>query len=162
VASEQLPRYLQREPRGVLWATLAVGRTRLQFFATHLGLTAPERKRQVDLLMSQQWIGRAMKLGPTVLLGDFNATEAGYAWKRITRDLHDVQHSVADWRPRKTWFSTHPSLRLDHIFVSDGITVEAVHRPIGTDFQMASDHLPLVADLCIPIRHTPELKVIEG
>jgi len=74
-----------------------------------------------------------------------------------------VQQSLPKWRPRKTWFSTHPSLRLDHIFVSDGIKVEAVHRPIGTDYQMASDHLPLVADLLIPIqRQAPELTVIEG
>jgi endonuclease/exonuclease/phosphatase family metal-dependent hydrolase len=42
------------------------------------------------------------------------------------------------------------TLRLDHIFVSREMFVDAVHRPTGTDFQMASDHLPLVADLVIP------------
>ena len=152
VASAQLPHILDREPRGILWATLAVGRVQVQFLATHLGLLASERRQQIDALMSESWVGRARREGPTILMGDFNATEKGYAWKRTVQDLRDVQRALNGWKPRKTWFSTHPSLRLDHIFVSGDIQVEAVHRPIGTDFQMASDHLPLVADLVIPVR----------
>jgi endonuclease/exonuclease/phosphatase family metal-dependent hydrolase len=163
VASAELPRYQRREPRGALWAALEAGRVRLQIFNTHLGLSAAERKSQVDALMGEQWVGEALSRGPTIVLGDVNATENGYAWKRITRQLRDVQQSLPEWRPRKTWFSTHPSLRLDHIFVSHGIAVEAVHRPIGTDYQMASDHLPLVADLVLQVQQqSPKLTLIEG
>jgi endonuclease/exonuclease/phosphatase family metal-dependent hydrolase len=163
VANAELPRHQHREPRGVLWAALEVGRVKVQILNTHLGLLAAERKQQIDALMSDEWAGRALQNGPTIVLGDFNATENGYAWKRVTQQLRDVQQTVPGWKPRKTWFSTHPSLRLDHIFVSPGIGVDAVHRPIGTDYQMASDHLPLVADLVLRVQQqTPALRLVAG
>jgi endonuclease/exonuclease/phosphatase family metal-dependent hydrolase len=163
VATGELPRYQQREPRGVLWAEFVAGQTKVQILNTHLGLSAAERKHQIDVLMGEEWAGRALANGPTLLLGDFNTTESGYAYKRMARELRDVQHTLPGWTPRKTWFSTHPSLRLDHIFVSSGVMVETVHRPIGTDYQMASDHLPVVADLVLHVqRQAPALTVVEG
>lgn len=160
VADSSLPRFRMREPRGVLWATLETGIAgiELQLLVTHLGLSQAERKLQVDALMGKQWLQEAQRRGPAVLLGDFNATEWSYTWRRITRELVDVQRTGQQWKPRNTWFSTHPRLRIDHIFVSPGITVDAVYRPIGADFQMASDHLPLLADLSVPaLSHHPLL-----
>jgi endonuclease/exonuclease/phosphatase family metal-dependent hydrolase len=150
VCAESLPCYQDREQRGFVWAEMNIGSQQIQFVNTHLGLSSAERKQQIDALMSDTCIATAETRGPTILLGDFNATGRGYAWKRVARQLGDVQQLVPSWRPRSTWFSTHPSLRLDHIFVSSSIRVDAVHRPTGTDFQMASDHLPLVADLLLP------------
>lgn len=150
VAAESLPRYQDRELRGYLWAELHVAPLRIQFINTHLGLSAAERKLQINALMGKTAVAEAQLRGPTILIGDFNATSLGYVWKRVRQQLGDVQQLAASWRPRNTWFSTHPTLRLDHIFVSREMFVDAVHRPTGTDFQMASDHLPLVADLVIP------------
>ena len=150
VAADVLPRYQGREVRGYLWAELDADPLRIQLLNTHLGLSAAERRLQINALMGEAAVGQALTRGPTILMGDFNATGLGYVWKTVTQQLGDVQQLAASWRPRNTWFSTHPTLRLDHIFVSPETRVEAVHRPTGTDFQMASDHLPLVADLVIP------------
>src|SRR5580704_12058191 len=60
------------EPRGALWVEVMVGGASLQVINTHLGLVPREQQIQAATLAGPRWLGAAA--GPTVLLGDLNAT----------------------------------------------------------------------------------------
>ena len=153
VRSGLLPASPRREPRGVLWVSIEVDGVAWQILNTHLGLRAGERVQQIDHLIGDAWLGAALRAGPVVLLGDLNATEGSYVCRRLGERLTDVQRAVPGWRPRNTWFGYRPTLRLDHIYVSRDIHVEQVAVIESTLARQASDHLPLVAALCL--RETP-------
>jgi len=40
--------------------------------------------------------------------------------------------------------------RIDYLFVSEGIGVDRVIVPTGPDARLASDHLPVIAELSLP------------
>ncbi|MCB1675924.1 MAG: hypothetical protein KDI01_06510, partial [Halioglobus sp.] len=61
----------------------------------------------------------------------------------------------AGHRPLPTFHSLFPRVRIDHIFVDDGLRVEAIHVPRSVLAKTASDHLPLVADLRLAARDGP-------
>jgi endonuclease/exonuclease/phosphatase family metal-dependent hydrolase len=50
-------------------------------------------------------------------------------------------------RPQNTYFSRIPTVRIDHIFVSGKVAVHGIEVPRSALALVASDHLPLVADL---------------
>ena len=61
--------------------------------------------------------------------------------------FRDVQAARQGHRPLSTFSSMRPFMRLDHIFLSEGFRVENVIVPRNELTRVASDHLPLVADL---------------
>ena len=140
------------EPRGAIWVAVDVGGAELQVINTHLGLWRRERIAQVATLLGPGWLGSAeCRDAPTVLLGDFNAVPGSVPYRNLARHGRDVQvHAAA--RPRPTFPSRFPVLRLDHIFVGDGI--EAVEAEVRSDMltRTGSDHLPLVASVALPVR----------
>jgi len=95
VAAKDLPRYQNRELRGYLWAELHAGPLRIRVVNTHLGLSATERKLQINALRGMSEVAEAQLRGPTILMGDFNATSLGYVWKRVLQQLGDVQQLAA-------------------------------------------------------------------
>ncbi|HEY3967605.1 MAG TPA: endonuclease/exonuclease/phosphatase family protein [Planctomycetaceae bacterium] len=136
-----------REPRGALWVAIDCGGWELQLINTHLGLRSGERLVQVEELLGPNWLNHPQCRGPQVLCGDFNATPTSPAYRRITNRLRDAQRAVAGFRPRRTWCSPLPLLRIDHVFVSRDLDVAAVHVPNTGFVRKASDHLPVLADL---------------
>lgn len=145
-----LPAPLNRpelERRGALWATVETDNATLQIINTHLGLLAMERAVQVDALLGPDWLGDAKCKSPALLVGDFNAVPRSRAYRALTRSLSDA---AAGSGHAATFHSRFPLLRLDHIFFSGDITVRSID-PVRTALAaVASDHLPLVADLDIP------------
>ena len=80
----------------------------------------------------------------------FNATPRTRAYRKLTARLRDAQRAPAVRRPSLTFPTRLPALRLDHIFVSRSIEVTAagtIRTPLA---RLASDHLPLVAELTVP------------
>jgi endonuclease/exonuclease/phosphatase family metal-dependent hydrolase len=133
------------EPRGALWITAQVGGRAFEIVNTHLGLRGHERLVQVDALLGPDWIGGANSAAPLMLVGDFNAVPSSRAYRRIARRLRDAQLLSAG-RPRPTFPSRLPFLRLDHVFVSSSVEViraETVRTPLA---RVASDHLPLLVE----------------
>lgn len=61
--------------------------------------------------------------------------------------MKDVQAIQSDHRPLRTFTSARPMLRLDHIFVSTHFETRGVFVPRNDLTRVASDHLPLIADL---------------
>lgn len=133
--------YKQREPRGLLIVELDWQGSPLQVAVTHLGLRPAERREQVRRLCGQL---AQQERKPLVLMGDFNEW---FIWGRPLRWLRQrfgAIHSPATFPAR--W----PFLQLDHVLVDppESLVRKSVYRT--NPARQASDHLPLVAELCIP------------
>jgi endonuclease/exonuclease/phosphatase family metal-dependent hydrolase len=141
------------EPRGALWVEVDIDGVTLQMFNTHLGLIGRERRAQVAALLGSEWIEHQACRGPIVMAGDFNLISRSSAYRRISTMLTDVQRTPAGSRPRRTFPSRYPRLRIDYIFVSPSVYVVNVATPVTPLSRIASDHLPVIADL--QISHPP-------
>jgi endonuclease/exonuclease/phosphatase family metal-dependent hydrolase len=131
------------ESRGALWAMVSWAGRHLQVIGTHLGLGPHERVVQADALLGRDWLGHPGCQGPKVICGDLNSWPGSSVCRRLSRGLRDA----AAGSPLKTFPSLWPLLRLDHVFLSDDLTVEDFHVPNTRLSRLASDHLPFVVDL---------------
>lgn len=139
------------EPRGAIWMAVDLDGATLQVINTHLGLRRRERIAQVTTLLGAGWLGsEACRTSPSVLLGDFNAVPSSLPYRSLARHGRDVQVATQT-RPRATFPSRFPLLRIDHVFVGDGI--EPLDTEVPTDLltRTASDHLPLLATLAVSV-----------
>lgn len=134
------------EPRGALWLRIALDGRPVNVINTHFGLVPHEQRAQAAALCGGDWLGHADCRDPVVLVGDFNATARYSAYRALRRRLHDAR-AMAGGRATPTFPSRFPVLAIDHVFVSDGVEVLGVSAPAGPLMRIASDHLPLVADL---------------
>ncbi|MDQ3624505.1 MAG: endonuclease/exonuclease/phosphatase family protein [Verrucomicrobiota bacterium] len=137
------------EPRGALWVAAAVAGRELQIINTHLGLQRAERLAQVEALLGPEWLGCLDCPAPRILCGDFNALPGSGVHRRISTLLRDAARAPGSPRPRKTFPSWYPLLRLDYVFISEGLQVHRVEAPRSALTRVASDHLPLVVDLTL-------------
>jgi endonuclease/exonuclease/phosphatase family metal-dependent hydrolase len=134
------------EPRGALWATVEFDGAELEIVSTHLGLSLTERQRQLEAILDDDWPCLGQRAHRTIFCGDLNSPPASSICRTLARQLRDVQ--LADGRRgRATWPSSVPLRRLDHIFVGTDFDVIAASVPRTRLTRVASDHLPLVADL---------------
>jgi endonuclease/exonuclease/phosphatase family metal-dependent hydrolase len=135
-----------KEPRSAIWARVQVAGRPVNVITTHLGLGVHERLLQMQMLLSKDWIGSIPETEPIILCGDFNCLPRSAPYNLAAQRLHDVQR---DRRPRNTFSSNRPLVRLDHIFTSKHLVCEGVLVPRNDLTRVASDHLPLVADLSL-------------
>jgi endonuclease/exonuclease/phosphatase family metal-dependent hydrolase len=130
------------EPRGAIDVRIEVGaRDSLRVLATHLGLRPGERRQQVRLLLAAVERERPQ---PTILMGDLNEW---YLWGRPLRWLH------AHFRERPAAPPTFPAHRpvfaLDRIWISPVGCLRRLRRHASPLARVASDHLPLVAEVVV-------------
>jgi endonuclease/exonuclease/phosphatase family metal-dependent hydrolase len=146
-----LPRRPFLEPRGALWVAVDLGGgTELQVFNTHLGLLGAERLAQAEALLGEGWLDHpGCRSRPMVLLGDFNAVPRSGAYRRLAARLRDAQCGLSGHRPCPTFPTRWPLLRIDHVFIGEDVEVQRVEVRRGPLERLASDHLPLVVDLCV-------------
>jgi endonuclease/exonuclease/phosphatase family metal-dependent hydrolase len=128
----------RREPRGAIDAVLDCDGTPLRVIATHLGLLPSERGEQIERLLAAV---RAQPSLPTVLLGDLNEW---FLRRGSLRWLHD---HFGESPARATFPSPFPVLALDRCWVTPARALRhiCVHR--SRTARIASDHLPLLAEL---------------
>ena len=147
------------EPRGALWAAVEIDGRELNVINTHLGLRRLERRLQAEILLSGEWIENHLCGTPFVLTGDFNSFPQGRVYRALSRRLRDA-HLIGSktGRPGATFPSRWPVFRIDHMFVSDDVEVISAGAHRSGMSALASDHLPLVADLrlpeCVPAQGT--------
>jgi endonuclease/exonuclease/phosphatase family metal-dependent hydrolase len=147
--SEQLPALEGRpglEPRGAIWVAVEVDGQILQVLNTHLSLHPRERRLQADALCGPQWLTHPHCEGTRILCGDFNALPRSPVCRRIGALLRDCQIGHPE-RPRSTFFSRYPLGRIDHVFVESTVRVRTVEVPSTALTRVASDHLPLIAEI---------------
>jgi endonuclease/exonuclease/phosphatase family metal-dependent hydrolase len=142
---------LRLEPRGALWLAVEIDGTELQIVNTHLGLAPTEQQLQAAALAGEDWLEREDCAAPAILLGDFNATRTSVVYRTLTHRLTDARPRAPTRRATSTFPSRLPFLRIDHVFVSDGIRVLDMDAPYTPGTRVASDHLPLVMDFEIDL-----------
>lgn len=155
IQSGGLPGPSYREARGALWVELDLNGTAVQIINTHIGILPVEQRPQVDRLMGSKWLSHPDCRGPVILCGDFNATPKHQIFQRITQILTDAQEVLENHVPQRTWFGRMPVGRIDHVFVSRDIRVQSCLVPRTTLTRVASDHLPLIVDVIVPLEETP-------
>jgi endonuclease/exonuclease/phosphatase family metal-dependent hydrolase len=130
------------EPRGAVDVVIAVPGGPLRVIATHLGLRPSERRDQVKRLLAA--LEREKPL-PTVLTGDVNEW---YLWGRPLRWLH--RHFKRTPAP-PTFPAWRPVFALDRLWTEPSRLLAELRVHATPLARMASDHLPLVARLALPV-----------
>lgn len=134
------------EPRGALWVEVEIDGAPVQIINTHLGLVPREQQIQAAHLAGPSWLKHPDCRGPTILLGDFNATATSVVYRTFLQGLSPARGLARTKTPTATFPSPMPLLRIDHLFVSPEIQVTDVFAPFAPLTRAASDHLPLVMD----------------
>jgi endonuclease/exonuclease/phosphatase family metal-dependent hydrolase len=128
----------RREPRGAIDAVLDCHGAPLRVIATHLGLSPAERHEQIGRLLDVIRAGPDM---PTVLLGDLNE------WFLRRRSLRWLHEHFGESPACATFPSPLPMLALDRIWIAPAAALRRVRVHKSLRARIASDHLPLVADI---------------
>jgi endonuclease/exonuclease/phosphatase family metal-dependent hydrolase len=143
------PRLPQLEPRGAVWVEIETKEGPLNVINTHLGLVPREQRIQAAALAGEDWLGAAAADAPLVLLGDMNATPRNAAYRIFSARLAESRRVAPFSHRAPTFPSTFPVLAIDHVFVNACVVVDTVRTPLDPLSRLASDHLPLVADLTL-------------
>jgi len=128
----------RHEPRGAVDIEVDAGGVSVQIVATHLGLRPRERRYQARRLLERIQSSRA---DGQVLLGDLNEW---FLWGRPLRTLRRV---FGRWPSPPTFPSFRPVLALDQIMLAPASFSMKVHVHRSATARVASDHLPLIADV---------------
>jgi endonuclease/exonuclease/phosphatase family metal-dependent hydrolase len=128
----------RREPRGAIELAFTVNGVNIQMIATHLGLRPGERRFQIKELLAMV---DASTADVRILLGDLNEW---FLWGRPMRWLESEFGSP----PRPATFPAFwPVFALDRIWIRPGKAIRNLQVHQTKMARMASDHLPIVADL---------------
>lgn len=140
--------------RGIAAGVFRVGGRTLGLAGVHLPLDADQRRRYAELVAVV--VGELQaRAGAVVVAGDLNEDPGGPVWQRLAElGLQDT--GGASQQPELTFPARHSRHRLDAIWVSGAVQVLAAGIPgrsvrvadvHADDLVVASDHLPIVADL---------------
>ena len=132
------------EPRCCQRVDVSIDDRTLHLFNVHLGTAFRERRYQAKRLATIIHDRRVQT--PKVLLGDFNEWSRGLATISLTERLQSIDLR-AHLKRRRTYPGIFPILHLDHIYYEGHVDVSRVELPRTRKSLMASDHLPLVAEL---------------
>ncbi|GAA2667202.1 endonuclease/exonuclease/phosphatase family protein [Actinoplanes palleronii] len=136
-------RYPLTPGRHLRGAFFAQGRVRGASFTvsgSHLATDPAERPTQ-----AAHWKDELIKItGPVIAAADLNEGPGGGAWRTVEDGL------VTSKDDDPTFPAAAPSKRIDGLFVSPDVHIER-YEIIATDrARVASDHLPVLADLLLP------------
>jgi endonuclease/exonuclease/phosphatase family metal-dependent hydrolase len=134
------------EPRHCQRADLDIDGQVLRVYNVHLGTAVLERRYQAKRLAS--FVHDRRVTGPKILLGDFNEWMKGLATKTLS-SLFESVDIAQHLKRRRTYPGIFPVVHLDHIYYEGVVDVTGVEMPRTRKALMASDHLPLVANLRI-------------
>lgn len=137
--------FARREPRGAIELGLEAQGVDVQIIATHLGLRPRERRYQIKSLLPRFDTANA---DVKVLLGDLNEW---FLWGRPVRWLHRV---FGDMAAPATFPAWRPRLALDRLWVHPASVVNEIYVHASAVARVASDHLPVVAELSLERLHS--------
>jgi len=133
------------EARNSQRVTVDLGSDRvLHVYNAHLGTALLERRYQAPRLAS--WVDDHRVKGAKLLLGDFNEWSRGLVDDVLAQRLESVD-IFPYLRRRRTYPGFFPLLHLDHIYYSGDVSIRHIELPRTRLSLVASDHLPLVADI---------------
>jgi endonuclease/exonuclease/phosphatase family metal-dependent hydrolase len=121
------------------------GRGLLQIYNVHLGTALLERRYQAPRLAG--WIHDRRVSVPKLVLGDFNEwARRGIVAAALERRLQSLD-LYGHLRRRRTYPGFFPLVHLDHIYFEGEVAIRRITMPRTRLALVASDHLPLVADI---------------
>ena len=130
------------EPRGAIAADLDTPLGPLRVVGLHLGLRRRDRLRQMAAI-ERALHGLAPR--PTVLAGDFNEWRGAGALDATAQSVRFVAGPNSYPAPR-------PVAALDRFALSPGLRAAATGSPRAQPARVASDHLPVWADLVLNVQ----------
>jgi len=134
------------EPRRLQRVDVTVNGAALHIYNVHLGTAILERRHQAQRLASI--VSDRHVVGPKLVVGDFNEWMKGLATTLLSARLRSVD--LKDFLPRRrTYPGLFPLLHLDHIYYAGRVEIVAVELPRTRLALVASDQLPLVADVLV-------------
>ena len=141
----QFPLTPGRHLRGAVFARASVARTGLVLAGAHLATDPAERPAQAHAL-ARELAGLAE---PVVLGVDVNETCGGSAWRTLVDALADTAagHPAAG---TATYPTGDPRDRIDLLLADPRLAVAGYQVVDTATARLASDHLPVVADLLVP------------
>lgn len=130
------------EPRGAVVARLRPesGRGMVLVVAAHLGLNRGSRHQQVGTILSAT---RRYRM-PMIMAGDLNERVPARLLEAFDPQLRLVT-------PGPSFHSAHPFVALDHLILNGRVRAEQARVHVTPLSRVASDHLPIWADLTIPL-----------
>ena len=137
-----------REERGTLRTDIKIGHHLVHVFNVHLGTAHHERRKQAARLLDKDLLRAVDISGPRIVLGDFNDWNHGLVTRTLSAEFH-FSDIAAHLRRTRGYPGFLPLLHLDHIYCDYHLRIEAAHFHRDRLALIASDHLPLVADLKI-------------
>ncbi|MBL4597925.1 MAG: endonuclease/exonuclease/phosphatase family protein [Rhizobiaceae bacterium] len=130
------------EPRGAVAADINLGGRSVRCVATHLGLLARIRKQQVRKIITS--LHDEPGDLPTIIAGDFNE------WRNSESCIDLFSENYRSIDPEPSFHSALPVVALDRIIVSRDINFLKTSVHTSKKSKIASDHLPLWADISLP------------
>jgi len=132
------------EARRLQRVDVSVDGSTLHVYNVHLGTALLERRHQAARLASI--VTDRHVNGPKLVLGDFNEWMKGLVTSTLSARLNSVD--LRDFlKHRRTYPGVFPLLHLDHIYYAGHLEIVGVELPRTRLSLVASDHLPLVADI---------------
>lgn len=131
------------EPRSALDVTLRTNARPLRVIATHLGLRPAERRYQVRKIVSSV---AHDERSVSVLTGDFNE------WFLVGRPLRWLHKHFGKSPALRTFPARYPVFALDRVWVHPPAAMISLQRRTGKLISIASDHLPVVAEIDVSVR----------
>ena len=132
------------EPRRVQRVDVALDGCTLHVYNVHFGTAILERTHQAERLAAI--VSDRHVAGPKLVLGDFNEWTRGKATQILVEKLNSVD--LTNYlRRRRTYPGVFPILHLDHIYYDGAVDIVGVELARTRLSLVASDHLPLVADV---------------
>jgi endonuclease/exonuclease/phosphatase family metal-dependent hydrolase len=120
----------------------------LEIFNLHLGLSARERQKQIDLLARSSEFSGVDEHTPMLVGGDFNDWRS-LLWPVFTNGL-GFQSATDSKTGRRRALATYPSFSpqgaLDRIYFRGPLRLSGIHRCRLQVARVASDHLPVMAE----------------
>jgi endonuclease/exonuclease/phosphatase family metal-dependent hydrolase len=134
------------EPRRMQRVDIAANGSTLHVYNVHLGTALLERRHQAERLAAI--VSDRHVAGPKLVLGDFNEWMRGRLTLLLSAKLNsvDLRNHL---RRRRTYPGLFPILHLDHIYYTGKVEIVRIDLPRTRMALVASDHLPLVADVRI-------------
>lgn len=132
----------EAERRGFIRAEVTVRGVTLNFVTTHLDYQYDDGR----LFEARQLLAALKDLkGPLIVVGDFNDVPSGEAYKLMRHQFDDTWMDSHQDDPGFSYPADKPAKRIDYIFTRSSDRVRTKRAWIVNT--LASDHVPLVADL---------------
>ncbi|NDV00212.1 endonuclease/exonuclease/phosphatase family protein [Pseudoroseicyclus tamaricis] len=128
------------EPRGLVEAVLSKEGRRFRVFAIHLALARVVRRAQLSHL--GDILAASAEELPTLVMGDFNERSTSVGLGRLAKRFTILAEAP-------TYHSRRPMFSLDRIAHTGQFRTREVKAVATPESRLASDHLPLTAELSL-------------